>query len=211
MIEVLAGYGTKIDLRNLQAIKYNVIKNRLSGNGGLNELILEMCRLLRPEYYAPIILGKLEKEIAYGKANFLQLYDDTIHTLSKLSANNNGLGIISNQERGAINILESKGVESYFEFAVYSSDLRLKKNDLKLFKYAIERANKIPSECLMVGDRLDLDILPANRLGMKTIRVTNSLFKLQQPLNDLEIPNFTVSKLAEIPAIVNELETDSQC
>jgi HAD superfamily hydrolase (TIGR01549 family) len=209
MIEVLAGYGTKIDLRNLQAIKHNVIKNRLSGNGGLNELILEMCRLITSGYYAPLILRKLEKEISYGKAHFFKLYDDTIYTVSKLSENKNSLGIISNQERGAINILESNGLESYFEFAVYSSDLRLKKSNLKLFKYAIERANKIPSECIMVGDRLDLDIFPANRLGMKTIRVTNSLFELQQPISDLEIPNYTVSNLADILPIIKRLETDS--
>ena len=210
MIDVLAGYGTKIDVRNLQAIKHNVIKNRLLGNGGLNELILEMCKLITLENYGPFILTKLQKEIIFGKNHFLKLYDDTIYTLTKLSENNNKLGIISNQERGGINILESNHLERYFEVQIYSSDVKLKKSNLNFFRYAIDRANKIPSECIMVGDRLDLDIFPANSLGMKTIRVTDSLFELQQPINDLEIPNFTVHNLAQIPAIVTELETNCQ-
>ena len=151
-----------------------------------------MCKLITLENYGPFILRKLQKEIIFGKNHFLKLYDDTIYTLTKLSENNNKLGIISNQERGGINILESNHLERYFEVQIYSSDVKLKKSNLNFFRYAIDRANRIPSECIMVGDRLDLDIFPANSLGMKTIRVTDSLFELQQPINDLEIPNFTV-------------------
>ena len=124
----------KIDVRNLQAIKHNVIKNRLLGNGGLNELILEMCKLITPENYGPIILRKLEKEILFGKNHFLKLYDDTIYTLTKLSENNNKLGIISNQERGGINILESNHLERYFEVANLFVRRKIKKEQFELLQ-----------------------------------------------------------------------------
>ena len=54
----------------------------------------------------------------------------------------------------------------------------------------------------MIGDRLDIDILPANQLGMKTIRFTDSLFNLQSPKVKNEIPTHTVKKLEEITNII---------
>ena len=55
----------------------------------------------------------------------------------------------------------------------------------------------------MVGDRLDTDIFPANKLGMRTIRITNSIFKIQEPLNIYEYPTYTVANLGEIPSIID--------
>lgn len=57
----------------------------------------------------------------------------------------------------------------------------------------------------MVGDRLDTDILPANKLGMRTIRITNSIFKLQEPINKYEYPMYTADKLGEIPDIIDHI------
>ena len=57
------------------------------------------------------------KRKSYLERTTFKLYDDTIYTLTKLSENNNKLGIISNQERGGINILESNHLERYFEVA----------------------------------------------------------------------------------------------
>ena len=47
----------------------------------------------------------------------------------------------------------------------------------------------------MIGDRLDTDISPANKFGMKTIRTINSIFKLQEPITEFEQPNYTGYKL----------------
>ena len=55
----------------------------------------------------------------------------------------------------------------------------------------------------MVGDRLDTDIRPANKLGIKTIRTTSSLFKSQEPIDKFELPSYTISNLTEIPKILN--------
>ena len=55
----------------------------------------------------------------------------------------------------------------------------------------------------MVGDRLDTDIvgIPANKLGMRTIRITNSIFKSQQPIDKFEQPMYTVTNLGDIPKL----------
>jgi putative hydrolase of the HAD superfamily len=62
----------------------------------------------------------------------------------------------------------------------------------------------------MVGDRLDTDIGPANKLGMKTIRITNSLFKLQRPTNEFEQPKYTVANLGDIPNLLLKIRHSSK-
>jgi FMN phosphatase YigB (HAD superfamily) len=54
----------------------------------------------------------------------------------------------------------------------------------------------------MIGDRLDTDISPANKLGMKTIRYTNSLFRLQEPIDKSEMATYIVDRLSEIPDVL---------
>jgi FMN phosphatase YigB (HAD superfamily) len=75
----------------------------------------------------------------------------------------------------------------------------------KLFIDAIKYSEFPVSKCIMIGDRLDIDIYPANKMGMKTIRVTNSLFHLQSSINKYEIPDYTIEKLDEIPRIIKDI------
>jgi ribonucleotide monophosphatase NagD (HAD superfamily) len=55
---------------------------------------------------------------------------------------------------------------------------------------------------VMIGDRLDTDISPANKLGMKTVRYTDSLFKLQEPIDESETATYVVNSLSEIPNVL---------
>jgi FMN phosphatase YigB (HAD superfamily) len=93
----------------------------------------------------------------------------------------------------------------FFKVNVISSEVKMKKPDLKIFLLALDQAACKPADCVMVGDRLDTDIYPANKLGMKTIRTTNSLFRIQTPLNDLEQPTYSVVNLSNITDIVMDI------
>jgi HAD superfamily hydrolase (TIGR01662 family) len=127
-----------------------------------------------------------------------------MHTISILSKKYD-LGIIANQSEDILNLLEHSGINHFFKVNVISSQVKIKKPDLRIFLLALDRAAYKPEDCIMVGDRLDTDIYPANKLGMKTIRTTNSLFKLQVPMNELEQPTYTVVNLGRILDVVNEL------
>ena len=63
----------------------------------------------------------------------------------------------------------------------------------------------------MVGDRLDNDIAPARRLGMRGIRVLQGFGALSRPRNEWERPDGTVRTLAELPELfpaIKEGETE---
>jgi len=57
---------------------------------------------------------------------------------------------------------------------------------------------KRSGESLLIGDRLDTHIHIANTLGIITIRLTKSLFKVQEATNQNEIPKFTLNNLREL-------------
>jgi FMN phosphatase YigB (HAD superfamily) len=115
------------------------------------------------------------------------------------------MGIIANQSEDIIELIEKTGFDKFFKVQAISSSLKLKKPDSKIFEFALKQAGRYAKDCMMVGDRLDTDICPANTLGMTTIRTTNSLFALQQPTQVCELPAYTVTRLSEIPRILESI------
>ena len=198
-LELLEGFGTKIDRLNYIAIRNNVIKNRIIGNGDFEELIFEVCKLLRPEGYGRLIFQHFQPHIQYARKKHLTLYDDALPTLIQLRKKYQ-MGIIANQSGHALSFLQKYGIIGLFEAIVFSSQIGFRKPDRRIFEAALLSAGKSAPECVMIGDRLDTDIKPANELGMKTIRITNSLFSQQEPLTDSEHPTLTIKRLREIPS-----------
>ena len=72
------------------------------------------------------------------------------------------------------------------------------KPDIRIFEYALDKANCIPQEACMIGDRLDNDILPAKSLGMKTVWIKQGFGALQKPLSKSEEPDYTINNLTEL-------------
>ena len=57
----------------------------------------------------------------------------------------------------------------------------------------------------MIGDRFDIDIGPANELGIKTIRTLNSIYKVQRPISKKEKPLYSINSLSELPYILSSV------
>jgi HAD superfamily hydrolase (TIGR01549 family) len=201
--EILNGFGARINLRNYRTIRDNVIRNRKIAHGGIRELIIEVCKLICQQGYENIIVKKLEPELEAARRNFFCLFDDAEQTLSSLALQYD-LGIIANQPMDILKILEYSKIEQFFKVILLSSEVKIRKPDLEIFHLAMNLAKRSPENCIMIGDRLDTDISPANKLGMKTIRTTNSLFKLQEPMNEFEKPTYVVTNLSEIENILEE-------
>jgi HAD superfamily hydrolase (TIGR01549 family) len=205
--EILNGFGARINFRNYQTIRDNVIRNRKIGHGSVRELIIEVCKLICQQGYGKIILERLEPELKEARRNFFCLFDDVEQTMNSLLIQYD-LGIIANQSVDILKILEESKINRFFKVIVISSEVKVRKPDPEIFRLAMNLANTSAEHCIMVGDRLDTDIGPANKLGMKTIRTTNSLFKLQQPMNEFEKPTYVVANLSEIVNILDKLPSD---
>lgn len=131
----------------------------------------------------------------YGELE--KLYPDTKMILEILSQKYK-LGVIANQVAGTKDRLDNWGIGKYFDVVVASAEAECAKPDLKIFNLALEQAGCKPNEAVMIGDRLDNDIVPAKQLGMKTIWVRQGFAKYQSISNETEKPDFIIDSISDI-------------
>ena len=130
-----------------------------------------------------------------------KLYPGVPKLLERLSERYN-LGIIANQISNLEERLSAFGIDEYFKVIVYSSAFGKAKPDEEIFLYALKKANCIAENAFMVGDRLDNDIIPAQKLGMKTIWIKQGLGGLGNALLLEKAPDFIIDKITDIEKIL---------
>lgn len=204
-LELLNGFGARIDRRNYLSVRDSVLRDRRIGHGSIRELVIEVCRLLAPHGYDTVISARLKPEIQKARVASFKFASDAQSTLQRLADMKIEMGIIANQAADINEILKISGLEPFFKVKVISSSVQLSKPDPRIFQLALNRAARRAEDCLMVGDRLDTDICPAKKIGMLTIRYTNSLFSVQLPQKDCEHANYSAARLSEIPDIVERI------
>jgi HAD superfamily hydrolase (TIGR01509 family) len=156
--------------------------------------------------YSPTVSGQL---VSYGfPGNNTHLYPseldrpyDTAGKVLALLSQRYKLGIIANQNPGAVFRLEQYGLRKYFEVVVTSDEAGIKKPDPRIYRLALEQANCPPAQAVMIGDRLDNDIFPAKQLGMRTIRIRQGFSSIQEPLSEEYQADVTVESLEELLAV----------
>lgn len=140
------------------------------------------------------------------KRTYLKPYDDALPTLSRLKTLGYKTGIVTDglsvkQWEKLIRL----GVEDMFDTVVISEDVGTEKPDPKIFRKACMDLGVNPDECLYVGDRLDTDILGANRSGMVSVRLLRGRYKEQKPTGLQDRPMYEIKRLSEVLEILKEL------
>jgi HAD superfamily hydrolase (TIGR01549 family) len=106
------------------------------------------------------------------------------------------LVMVANQGLHARGLLEAADLDRYFTTLLLSDEIRIAKPDERIFRMAIDALGLPPERVAMLGDRLDLDVEPARRLGMLAIRIRRGPFAIQEPLHEEERPHLTFNSLA---------------
>ena len=137
------------------------------------------------------------------------------------------LGIAANQVRACRKALQNAGLLHYFSIVGISAEMNLAKPDLRFFSAILAQTGCLPEQCVMVGDRIDFDIRPAKTLGMRTIWAQfehsnghdhpreivrlyaesnrRAAISRLEPERPEEMPDITVTSLAELPGAVRTL------
>lgn len=92
-----------------------------------------------------------------------------IELLASLRAGGIGLIALDDVPRDLGGRIDALGYGALFDAAVSGTALDTAKPDPRIWLAAAEACGASPAECLMIGDRLDADVVPARRLGMTTI------------------------------------------
>ena len=176
------------------------IKEMISGTGiteqAYREKRFEMIRKGRNGDLSAIEYFALTKKPWHSELEVP--YPDVAPTLAELKRRGHKLGVIANQNYGTKQRLKKWGLLPFFEMIAASAELGLAKPDPAIFEWALKQAACSPRNAVMVGDRMDNDMAPANRLGIHTIRLKRGLGTYHEPQSDDEVPEYTVSTLAEL-------------
>ena len=129
-------------------------------------------------------------------------YEEAEAVLNALCERGYNIGVIANQALGTEQRLKSWGFMKYIKLVIASAEEDVAKPDSEIFLRALKRADCLPENAVMIGDRIDNDIEPANRLGMRTIWVKQGFSIYQQPENDIQTADHIVNSLRDILKIL---------
>lgn len=133
------------------------------------------------------------------------LYSDALKAIQTLSHAGIKIGLVANQPPGVIDSLKRDGVFDFIEFASISGLVGLEKPNPKIFQLALNGLGVSADETIHVGNRMDTDILPAKKLGFKTIWVRRGEANPLPDENDLAEPTFVVDDLLDVPTLIASL------
>lgn len=127
-----------------------------------------------------------EDEVPYPEASDILRY---------LKEKGYGIGVIANQAPGTSGRLEKWGLLKYIDVVAASAELGISKPDRRIFERALNMAGCSADEAVMIGDRLDNDIVPAKRAGMQTVWIRQGFSVHQDPGLSEEQPDHITDDL----------------
>jgi putative hydrolase of the HAD superfamily len=115
------------------------------------------------------------------------------------------LGVLANQQPWIREALARDGLGGYFDVWAISAEIGAEKPNPVIFEHALRQAETGAERCAMVGDRLDNDIVPARRHGMKGIWLLRGEAPDDPTEDQLAEADAAVRSLAELPAAIEGL------
>ncbi|HIE17737.1 MAG TPA: HAD family hydrolase [Dehalococcoidia bacterium] len=140
-----------------------------------------------------------------GQAITAKVLDGAFEVLRKLTTTGYKIGLIANDDNAASvrNIITSTGLKRYFDAMAISGELGIEKPDREIFEVALKDLGVEAENTVMVGNRIDTDIVGANRLRMTSVwfkwndRYPASIDTVEQK------PDFIIQSLPQLLDILN--------
>ena len=124
--------------------------------------------LLQPrKVYMPAYLGILNYRMGLS-VNLCEL-DTCWEVLLELKRRSIGLGVISNWDCTARDILSSAGLSEFFDPLIISCEVNCTKPDSRIFNLALQKASAEARRCFYVGDNYYDDCLGSRKVGMNAL------------------------------------------
>lgn len=157
-------------------------------------------------------LGSLEKkselmQIATDNWIFTpsDLYQDAKACITQLKESGAKIGVVANQPATSVNSLKSDNLFELIDFLGISAIVGIEKPDIKIFELAIKELAVDPTKAIHIGNRIDTDVIPAKKLGMKTVWVRRGEANPDPSAEDLKQADITVNDLSNLPALIAAL------
>lgn len=131
--------------------------------------ISRLVRKLKIEVSATLLL-ELETDLK-DSVDTQVVFPETLRVLDELRRNYRLAMITNTFPQGFEMLCRNYGIKQDFDFVLTSFEERAVKPSPVMFHALLERSGLSPSEILYVGDSVESDIKPADKLGMSTVLI----------------------------------------
>lgn len=107
--------------------------------------------------------------------------------------------------RDILTLLEKENLLCYFTHHITQDDFEFTKPDTRYYEAIVRKIGADPKACVMVGDRIDKDVIPARLLGMRTILVRTGIHRNQIPRTPFEIPDVDLRSIDGLAKAIKRL------
>lgn len=115
----------------------------------------------------------------------IRLFSHAIPMMKGLKERGRKVGIVSNSDRFSNEILKREtDLLVYPDYMVFSFEVNFVKPDVRIFEKMLEMSGFESGEAVMIGDSLEGDIIPAQKIGIEAIQYT-SYDKLKEKLEEI--------------------------
>lgn len=112
------------------------------------------------------------------------------------------VGVLANQEAGVVDALRRDGAAPFIDVWGVSALVGIEKPDPALFEWALNEAGTTAAEAVHVGNRLDTDVRPAQRVGLGTVWVLRGEAPPEPTQEQLAEPDLAVPDLRDLPRLL---------
>jgi len=129
--------------------------------------------------------------------------------LDELQEEGRMLGLISNagDAENVQRLIDKAEIRDYFDPIIISAAIGIRKPDPTLFEMVLDQWQVNPESIVMIGDRLEADILGAQNAGIHQIWLKP---EAEVSAATQIIPEKVAGKLVDIPGLIREFETKGQ-
>jgi len=129
------------------------------------------------------------------KLKYVKLFPDVLDVLEKLRENGYKLVLISNALPSNKLVFKHFKLDSFFDIALFSYEIGLRKPHPDIFHEALERVKSSPEKAIMVGNNPFADIAGSRLVGMKTVLIVrHRIGKEDAPV----LPDYIVPSLYQV-------------
>ena len=132
------------------------------------------------------------------------LYPDVKPAL-KVLAEHFKLGLVANSGEVALKALRRDGLEEFFTVIALADLVGVEKPDERIFQYALKTVGVSANRAVHVGNRLESDVRPAQRLGMRTVWLLRGDAPPAPTLDQLVEPDAVIISLLGLPMALSRL------
>jgi putative hydrolase of the HAD superfamily len=170
-------------------------RGRLDLKGARREIVARTLGQLRIEKRR--IGDELADSFTAMREEMVHPFPGALETLRILQSKGIRMGLITNGrsefQRGKIHRFD---LEQFFELVLIESEFGVGKPDPRVFRFGLEQLGASAHQAWMIGDDLELDIRPAQELGMDTVWVDRA--GAPTASDEAVMPTHTIRSLADL-------------